>query len=138
MSDIRSVEKDLEWGIKQEQIVKPRIEEWIEHNLDKTPDYFNIFDFINDEHKIIIEVKSRKNKKNRYPTTMVGDNKWREAIRLKKEGWEVYFFFNFTDCLSYLYFDNQDIPRKRGGRMDRGKREIKYYRYIDINLLHDI
>ena len=49
MSDIRSVEKDLEWGIKQEQIVKPRIEEWIEHNLDKTPDYFNIFDFINDD-----------------------------------------------------------------------------------------
>ena len=49
MIDIRSVEKDLEWGIKQEQIVKPRIEEWIEHNLDKTPDYFNIFDFNQDE-----------------------------------------------------------------------------------------
>ena len=63
MTNVRSVEKDLEWGIKQEEIVKPRIEKWIEYSLCKTPEYFNIFDFINDEHKIIIEVKSRKNKK---------------------------------------------------------------------------
>ena len=134
----RTIATDLKWGEEQEQKVKPLLEKYFDCELVKTPQSYNIFDFINDDKKLIIEVKSRKNKKNKYPTTMVGDNKWKEAESLRDDGWEVFFFFNFTDCLSYLEYDNQDIPRKRGGRTDRGKREIKYYRYIDINLLNDI
>ena len=106
-------------------------------DLEETPQN-DTFDFINKSLKILVEVKSRMNKKDKYPDTMVGDNKWKKAKKLKEDKWDIYFVFNFTDRICIYEFDNQDVSRRRGGRMDRGKREIKYYRYINIDDLEDI
>lgn len=128
---------DLEWGLKQEKKIKPVLEEYFGYELEDTPQN-DTFDYINSQEKVVIEVKSRKINKNQYPTTMVGDNKWRKAKKLKEDGWEIFFVFNFRDVKCVYEFDNQDILRKTGGRTDRGKREIKYYRFIPISDLKDI
>ena len=134
----RSVIDDLAFGLSQELIFKPVLEDFLGFKLEQTSQN-HTFDYINEDFKILIEMKSRKNKKNQYPTTMVGDNKWKVSEEKYKEGWDTYYVFNFTDKLCIYKFKCEDnIKKSTGGRRDRGRPEIKYYRYIPIELLSDI
>lgn len=131
---------ELEWGLKQEKIVKPQLENYFKIPLKKTGDK-DTFDFINEKNKVLIELKSRRNTKNKYSTTMIGDNKWEKSIEKLDEGWTIYYVFNFTDCLCYYKFLKENIDKVKksvGGRCDRGKKEFKYYRYIPISYLTEI
>jgi len=135
ITDERTIASDLSWGEKQEIKLKTKIEECLGFKLEKTEQY-DTFDFVNTHTKTFVELKSRTNKKNKYPTTMIGNNKWEKSLLLEDKGWTIYYFFNFTDELCYYEFDGKDnIEKKRGGRCDRGRAEIKYYRYIPIDKL---
>jgi hypothetical protein len=49
---------------------------------------------------------------------------------------EFYFVFAFTDGLYYYKYNPDDILNyRKGGRVDRGYKEIKEYAYIPIYLL---
>jgi len=134
----RTIQGDLSWGEAQEDIIKPKIESFFDVGFEKTSKN-NEFDYINKDKKIIIELKSRTNKKDKYPTTIIGNNKWCKAQKLLEQGWEIFFFFNFTDVLCYYEFKNQaDIVKSKGGRTDRGRPEIKYYRYIPVSDLVEL
>ena len=133
----RSVLEDLAFGLSQEDVFKPVLEGYFGISLEKTPQQ-DTFDFVNEDCKVIIEMKSRTNKKRQYPTTMIGDNKWKKAKVKYQIGYKVYFIFNFTDKLCVYEFRNQDIEKKSGGRNDRGRPEFKYYRYIPIDDLIDV
>lgn len=136
----KSVIDDLKFGLGQELVFKPVLEEFLGFKLEQTPQN-DTFDYINEEFKILIEMKSRKNKKAQYPTTMIGENKWKASTEKCNDGWDIYYVFNFTDKLCIYKFkkDNRDnIKKSTGGRRDRGRPEFKYYRYIPIELLFDI
>ena len=102
----------------------------------KRTKYNAIFDF--EGERCLIELKSRNNRHNTYPTTMVGYNKILYAINNKAK--EHYFVFNFTDGLYFYKFDENDLKTgklevKLGGRRDRGRDEIKDYCFISIDSL---
>ena len=101
-------------------------------------DKYACLDYYSTTFKIKGECKARRNKKDTYPTTMVGENKIIEAERLSQKGYEVIFFFNFTDGLYYFKysdFSKIDSHKKIGGTYRRGLREMKMYRYINVDNL---
>ena len=124
---------DQVFGIEQEATHLPIITKFLNVDLKKTKRYF-VFDY--EAPNIYIELKSRRNAKAQYPTTLVGKNKLDYA---KTCGRDVFFFFNFTDGLYYWKYDDALIGDKvkiaKGGRFDRGRPEVKEYGYIDIDLL---
>ena len=92
-------------------------------------------DFINSN--IVAELKSRRNKYNQYPDTMVGQNKIEQAeasYKLKKDK-QYKFFFLFTDGLYVWDFNPEQYTTRLGGRNNRGVDERKQYSYIDIKYL---
>lgn len=124
-----SRKNDMKLGFESENKCKIYIED-ITGSLNKT-DMFDVFDYYNDEY--LVELKTRRNEYNKYPTTMIGLNK---IIEARKELKKCIFCFKFTDGLYYHIFDkNIDYEIKKGGRSDRGCFEIKDYVYININQL---
>ena len=133
----KSIQKDLKFGLDSEKACKSAIEEIVGCKLSKTTCYHS-FDYENKEKKIFVELKTRRNKKNAYPTTMIGMNKIEKAIKFMQEGYVVYLAFCFSDQLCYLelnagYIFNAQI----GGRRDRGRAEMKKYAFIPIEDLED-
>jgi len=95
------------------------------------------FDYIADN--CYIELKSRRNTKNKYPTTMIGLNKIKLAKKLFNEGHKIYFYFHFTDGFYfYKYSPDDNFDVCNGGRCDRGKYEYKKYVYIPVCYLQNI
>lgn len=96
---------------------------------------FSIFDLRDEKNKIFVEVKKRNNTKDKYPTTMVGENKFVKAKKYYDEGYKILFCFEFTDGIYYYEFCDEQLENKIGGRYDRGKPELKKYIYIPITKL---
>ena len=134
---------DIDYGANSEKKAIILLQEYFKFPLVKL-DYYNIFDFYNEEENVYIELKSRQCQVNTYTTTMVGMNKINKAKILSRKKCNIYFFFYFTntdynECdLYYWKFDLDQLDKliyKTGGRIDRGKNEIKKYAYIPITLL---
>jgi len=125
--------KDETYGLSKEQELYSKFKELHGDTLKKTVGQYNSFDFENDE--TVLELKSRRITKNRYNETMVSLSK------VKKAGYEkrnVYFYFNFTDGLYRWKYDPVEVKTFRcdkGGRCDRGRREINNYCYIPVKNL---
>ena len=67
---------------------------------------------------------------------MIGLNKIMKASTILED---VYFFFWFTDGLFYWKYNRDiDLEVKKGGRYDRGLKEINDYAYIPTTLLTKI
>lgn len=100
----------------------------------------HVFDFITKDDddecickNIIIELKTRRVKRNKYNTTIVGINKIRDAKMYYELGYDVYFLFKFIDGLfEWKYQPERRYLIKRGGRCDRGKYEIKDYCHLYV------
>jgi len=107
--------KDYDFGIKEEDKLKPKLEEFFEIDLKKSIGKYNLFDFIGED--VYIELKSRKNKKEQYPTTIVGCNKIRKADELIKKGNKVIFIFNFTDSLDFWEYKDYDCIKTYNTRV---------------------
>ena len=136
-------EIDANCGDKCEKIVIIKLQTYFNNKLTKL-DYYDNFDFIDDKQEIYIELKSRRCKIDIYNTAMVGMNKINMAKILSRKKKNVYFCFYFTDIdysAAELYYWKYNIVEldkvifKNGGRIDRGKKEIKKYAYIATNLL---
>ena len=92
----------------------------------------DIFDYIGDNK--YIELKTRSFEHTKYPDTMIGLNKIKYAQGNPDK--EYYFVFAFTDGLYYYKYNPDDkLNYRKGGRVDRGYKEIKEYAYIPIYLL---
>lgn len=106
-----------------------------DQTLTHTKSKTDIFDYIGFDK--FVELKTRNVEHTKYPDTMIGLNK----ITYAKENpdKEYYFVFAFTDGLFYWkYNDIDQLSYRKGGRYDRGYKEIKQYAYIPINLLKNI
>lgn len=130
--------KDYENGIKIENELKETLENYFNTKLKKL-DMFHCMDFCSDDGEMYFEIKSRNCLMNKYETTMIGMNKVKFGENNLNRN--VYFIFKFTDKLCYYKYRKEDtkfFDCEFGGRLDRGKYEIKKYYYIPINLLTEI
>lgn len=106
-------------------------------NLKEIKNKFAPFDFVDDTNTVFVELKTRRNKRTQYDTTMVPESKIKKIV----DGNTYYFCFKFTDGLYYIQYDKQifdNFEVKKGGRYDRGKPEIESYVYIPIELLQPL
>ncbi len=100
----------------------------------KTTDMYNVVDFVNEDKKIIGELKSRKYISNHVSDWMIGVNKIQRAEALYSRGYKVIFYFAFYDGVWKWEYSPEnvrvDTTLRNGGRVDRGINEIKQYYYI--------
>ena len=123
--------KDLKFGLNKEMQLLPILKEYLKDETIYQLENSNVFDFKGDNK--FIELKSRNNNYDKYPTTMIGINKILRASSLNEN---VYFFFWFVDGLYYwLYDKDYEFEIKRSGRFDRGRPELNDYAYIPIDML---
>ena len=129
-----SFKNDYAFGLEAESSVMSKMSEHFKTELTKT-DQFNPFDF--KDSKMCIELKTRRNKKDAYPTTMVGANKVKIAEQ-DTSGKKYVFAFKFTDGIYYIEYDRElfsSFEISEGGRCDRGRSEMNDYCYIPVSLL---
>lgn len=134
------LKKDLKFGFKGEDNVKPLLEHYFKVEFKKTAQYAT-FDFINRAKKIRVELKTRRIRKNQYYDIMISYNKVSTGFKHIKDGWSVYFCWKFEDGLSFYKLDKdtfKDEWVRSGGRYDRGKSEPCKCAYIPTRLLKDI
>ena len=81
---------DLTYGLQREKEILPILQSHFNDDSIYKLDKNNEFDFKGDNK--YIEIKSRRNNYKKYPTTMVGLNKFNKASTLLEE---VYFIFSF-------------------------------------------
>ena len=125
---------DFDFGRNKELSEISKIRNKFSKSLKPTNNFF-VFDYVSPE--CYVELKSRRNKLNTYPDTMVGKNKMDYA---KTADRPVYFVFSFIDGLYYWKYNNEDILNGNvrfsvGGRCDRGFEEYKDYAYIKTDIL---
>ena len=129
--------KDKKYGNRKENSLHPALEKYFDMKLNKTNEYYE-FDYVNEEKKMLIELKSRRVHKTAYFDSMIGYNKVKKGFEKIKQGYQVYFLFGYEDYIC-LYELNKDTFNDKwvrdGGRSDRGRDEIKKYAYIPISQL---
>lgn len=126
-----SLQKDLTFGLNSEDTTKPMIEKWIGGSINKL-DQLNLFDFEVENKKILIELKTRRIKHNKYNTALIGKNKIIYANQKLKEGYELYFVYNYTDGLFYVKF-NENMLNYKSFYLKRWDRNRGHY-VSEINI----
>lgn len=92
-----SYKNDYEFGINQESKILDIIKSHFkDDNVIKTIERYSKYDFIGNN---IYELKSRNNKYDAYPTTLITNDK---IINTDKD---LYFIFNFIDGVYYIKYD---------------------------------
>jgi hypothetical protein len=128
-------QEDIEKGLNSEEKLLPKLQKKFGSELERSTDKYSPYDFR--KKGVRIELKTRNNASNRYPTTMIGLSKVRHAESFSGK---YYFFFAFTDGIKYIRYD-EDVFREfqigLGGRSDRGKVESNTYVYIPVDALKD-
>ena len=87
------------WNIgKQiEDELLPKINSAFGCEFERSDDIFDIIDFKDAIKKKAVEVKGRRNTHDKYDTTIITCGKLTEALMKVECGWDVYFFFVFTN-----------------------------------------
>jgi hypothetical protein len=127
--------KDYDFGFKAEDDLFEKIKSSYGEKIVKTDRYCSV-DYCDDN--TLIELKSRRNNYNTYPTTMISKSKIDYMLNSGKRS---ICLFNFTDGLYSIEIDKNKIDNfelKKGGRRDRGKVEVNQYYYIPIELLTSV
>ena len=103
-------------------------------NIVEIEERFCPFDFRDEDNTMFIELKTRRNNKDKYPTTMVPHSK---ILKIDPNN-TYYFAFKFTDGLYYIKYEKElfdTFEVRVGGRNDRGLPEYENYVYIPVELL---
>ena len=131
---MRSEENDVAFGTQNENDVMPKLSFF--GDIMRMDDPYAPFDFRTKNKSTFIELKSRTNAKNKYPTTMVSQSKVDIAKQYPKK--KFVFCFKFTDGLYYIQYYKElfdTFETSQGGRTDRGKAEYNNYCYIPVSKL---
>jgi len=104
------IDFEIERGEKKEKELLPYLQDYfntIFHPTNDCEEDRNYpFDFYSKTR--YIEIKNRFLKKERWPTTIVGKNKYLLGLKYKELGYKVYFVFNFTDELTFYKLKKTD------------------------------
>ena len=127
--------KDLNYGLKKEYELIDLLQT-VFPNVEKTKEIYCKHDFESDD--VVLELKSRRVRKDTYVDTMIGSDKIIHLLNHKKDGYAV---FNFTDGLYYFKITDASLQDCRfciGGRYDRGCDESNDYCFIPTNMLSEV
>jgi hypothetical protein len=142
MTEIRSLRNDLTFGLTKEIDLVEHLERvlcpiYSETHFINTKDLYNdeycSYDFEGDINKTHIEVKSRRNTKYQYATTIIPVHKIQETDKKQV------FVFYFTDQICYIEY-NQQLFSTFNTRMIKVFRQGRYdpptlHYEIPVNLL---
>ena len=126
-------EKDYLYGVEKQKQILPILRDYFGEELQETVGRYARFDFYSD--KSIFELKSRKNSKITYPTTLLTCNKI-----IREDDKDLIFLFNFTDELCYIRYDPDvfsTFEKRLFSRINEFFDEKEYY-YIPIEQLTTI
>lgn len=98
MVDYQKKQADMKMGLRQEDNFLSILNEKFP-NTKKTTGMFSLFDWRNEDLKIDFEMKSRRNTKDKYPSTFFGECKLIEGRKNLKDGISkrIIYIFNFVD-----------------------------------------
>ena len=65
-----NINKDYDFGTISENMLLPTFQSLWGSDLERSTDKFACIDFTSDSH--LVELKTRRNTMNKYPTTMIG------------------------------------------------------------------
>jgi hypothetical protein len=131
---MRSFQEDYSFGIKNEDKILPIINGYFKDNIKKSTSTMSKNDYYGD--KYIYELKSRTNKYDAYPTTLLGYNK-------RPDDKKQHFLFSFSDGLYTIEYSQELFstfetkPFCRNQRSDYNDKPMLYY-FIPINKLTKI
>tara|TARA_R110000823_G_scaffold270143_1_gene389810 strand:- start:22 stop:426 length:405 start_codon:yes stop_codon:yes gene_type:complete len=92
-----------ELGRKIEDETLPELNEYFECNFERNEnDIFDVFDFKDEEKKIVVEVKGRRNISTEYEDTIITASKVTAGYQAIEGGYKVYFVFAFTDKSMFI------------------------------------
>ena len=114
MNNRNSLQNDIQFGLASETVVLKRLEKHFGEIITKTMNKFAKYDGISATKNY--EIKTRRNSKRKYPTTIISSNKIEGAV----DG-GVVFAFQFVDCLCYIVYNEKDFHNFK-------RREITYFR----------
>lgn len=128
-----SFKNDYLFGLGKENEILPVIRTFFKRDIEKSTSKFEKFDYKDDKYKY--ELKSRKNEYNKYPTTIICNDK---VITDK-----LIFLFNFTDGLYYIKYSKSKFDKFEKKLFVRNKRSDfkdleKDYIFIPIEKLKKI
>ena len=92
---MRTFKDDYAFGIEQEDKILPLVSKYFNDDIIKSPSKTSKYDYIGTKN--YYEVKSRKNKHDAFPTTIIGANKVFCDNQI--------FIFNFIDGIYYIPYD---------------------------------
>jgi hypothetical protein len=101
----QSLQSLYEFGIEQEEKLKPLLEKFFDRKLYLYYERYSTFDMHDGKKELIIEIKSLLHTKRKYRDSMIGYNKVREAMSMVKRGINVFLIFNFVDRISYYHLN---------------------------------
>ena len=128
----QSLQSLYEFGVEQEELLKPLLEKFFDRKLYLYYERYSTFDMHDGKKELIIEIKSLLHTKRKYPNSMIGYNKVREAMSMVKRNINVFLVFNFADRVCYYHVN-------KGIKMSWVKKfKGKDYLYIPIDYLNDI
>jgi hypothetical protein len=128
--------KDLEFGLSAEEQLLSVVRSKYGEGICRTKDKSCRVDYCGDD--ILVELKSRRNTYDKYPTTMIGKGK---IDYMLESGKKSVCLFNFTDGLYSIEIDKNKIDQfvlSKGGRFDRGRPELNMYYYIPTRMLEKV
>lgn len=128
--------EDRAFGSQQEKDLLPTLKTFFKLDL-KPLGRYDVFDYT--AENTLVELKSRRTPIAQFPSTIVGKNKLDYA---NKSGKDCYFVFNYPEGVYYWKYDSSlvgdTVKIGKGGRVNRGRPEIKDYAYIPIALLQEV
>lgn len=132
-----SLATDLRFGAMNEEQRKAELDRHFNESFEKDPNTWALFDFYNQLRTVYVEMKSRNNRHDTYPTTIVGNNKIRWCNDPTKK---YYFVFVFTDGIYYIQYDKSLFETFECNDFVRNTRSdyndcLAKYVYIPVNAL---
>jgi hypothetical protein len=135
---MRSYKEDYEFGKKSESGILEKINSFFKDNIKQSQYRYNTYDFKGD--KKIYELKTRRNRYNAFPDTLLPLKKITANIKITDN---IIILFSFSDGLYYIEYEKDLFEcfdkinfkcNEREGRIDK---EEVYYK-IPIYLLNKI
>jgi len=103
-------ESDIKFGLERETELLPVIQKHLnEPTLKKIEYKYSLYDFVNSDHSVYVELKARRENYECFYAAIVGSNKVMQALKYYKENKEVYFFFAYPNGLFYWKFNPDEL-----------------------------
>ena len=112
------------WGLIQQESIMPSLKKYFGDDVKATEGQYAKYDAESD--KYVFEIKSRNNKYNRYPTTMITANKITNTDKI------IIFIFNFTDGIYYIDYNEKLFNQYEKKEFSRSNFSWDYKTYIYI------